>query len=116
MNSMHHAICAVTQEPTTAGGDAAIASKTSEDDGELGTGASHGSETSDAKGFNYMQAEEDVRGLQAAAQQFLDGIMVESAPACKLPVMLQVLQPDAHFPSGIKARLLGCSMHHRFIQ
>lgn len=47
-----------------------------------------------AETFDYMQGEESSRGMHALGQQYLGGLMQQTAPASKIPLLLALLSPS----------------------
>ncbi|KAL6751980.1 hypothetical protein V8C86DRAFT_634709 [Haematococcus lacustris] len=82
---------------TASAGDAVVGGPTARAHGPLAVGAAAtaapGASARLGPGFDYMQGEERAAALQAGVQQLVQGLMQRgTAPACRLPFMLAVLE------------------------
>lgn len=77
----------------TADGDSVGAVPTSQAQQHSGIGAE--------ATFDYMMAEESQERVESSTEEFMVGLMAETAPACYLPLLLQLLQ-SAESPEHVK--------------
>lgn len=88
------------QSPAASAGDASSKA--------LGKGpASMAGEDEDGDSFDYMQKEEAAIAQRALTQHFLHGLMQHTAPACKAPVLVAVLEDSSgEIPVGVQVLAL----------